>query len=156
MCIRDSLVTNHSPVFNFAVLSTILMLGLVGISFAIPYYGVLFATGAFAMMGMVQFQASYYINREVDSKIRATVLSFKGLALNLGLGLASLFYTALVAALRESQSVNFEGEALERVVFVDSLAAFPIYYLVLFILLVLMARVMIANCSVFFKRPGSG
>lgn len=150
------LVTNHSPAFNFAVLSTILMLGLIGISFAIPYFGVLFATGAFAMMGMVQFQASFYINREVDSKIRATVLSFKGLALNLGLGLASLFYTALVASLRQAQSANLEGEELERVVFVDSLAAFPVYYLLLFVLLVILARLMIANCSVFFVRPGGG
>ncbi|MEQ8315406.1 MAG: MFS transporter [Gammaproteobacteria bacterium] len=147
------LVTHRSPIFNFLVLSVILMLGLIGISFAIPWYGVLFAAGAFAMMGMVQYQASFYINREVDSKIRATVLSFKGLALNLGLGLASLFYTALVAMLKEAESGNYSEEELEQVVFVDSLAAFPVYYLLLFVVLVVAARFSIADCDIFFKRP---
>ncbi|MFK7863870.1 MAG: MFS transporter, partial [Pseudohongiellaceae bacterium] len=98
------LVNNHSPITNFLILSAILLTGLIGLSFAVPIYGVLFAVGAFAMMGMVQFQASYYINKEVDSSIRATVLSFKGLALNLGLGIASLLYTAYVAAIRAQKS----------------------------------------------------
>lgn len=149
------LVSNHSPFFNFVVLSSILMLGLIGLSFAIPIYGVLFAIGAFAMMGMVQFQASYYINREVGSDIRATVLSFKGLALNLGLGAASLLYTVLVASLRERAAGELEGEALNESVFVESLAAFPLYYLVLFVLLIIAARMSIRQCSVFFQRPSA-
>ena len=147
------LVTSHSPIFNFLSLSCVLMLGLVGLSFAVPIYGVVFAVGAFAMMGMVQFQASYYINKEVDSSIRATVLSFKGLALNLGLGIASLLYTAYVAALRRQQQETLSGESLETAVFVDSLAVFPVYYLVLFVLVILLARVMIRNCEVFFAKP---
>jgi MFS family permease len=44
------LVTSHSPIFNFLSLSCVLMLGLVGLSFAVPIYGVVFAVGAFAMM----------------------------------------------------------------------------------------------------------
>ncbi len=147
------LVSTHSPLFNFAVLSTILMIGLIGISYAIPLLGVVFAVGAFAMMGMVQFQASYYINREVDSSIRATVLSFKGLALNLGLGAASLFYTALVAYQREQRSVEFGGDELNEVVFVDALSVFPLYYAALFVLLVIAARLSIRQCEVFFRRP---
>lgn len=149
------LVTNHSPIFNFLTLSTVLMLGLIGLSFAVPIFGVLFAVGAFAMMGMVQFQASYYINKEVDSSIRATVLSFKGLALNLGLGIASLLYTAYVAALRAQQQEALSGESLNTAVFIDSLAAFPIYYLVLFTLVILLARVMIGNYDVFFAKPNA-
>lgn len=147
------LVTYHSPIVNFLILSFILLIGLYGLSLAIPYYGVLFAIGAFAMMGMVQFQASYYINKEVDSSIRATVLSFKGLALNLGLGVASLLYTAYVAALRSEKSDQLSGESLEVAVFVDSLAAFPLYYLILFVLVILAARVMIQDCGIFFKKP---
>ncbi len=147
------LVSTHSPIFNFVVLSSILLIGLIGISFAIPIYGVLFAIGAFAMMGMVQFQASYYINREVGSDIRATVLSFKGLALNLGLGAASLFYTVLVATLRERADAELAVESVNAVVFIDSLAAFPVYYLVLFVILVIAARLSIRQCSVFFQRP---
>lgn len=148
------LVSNHSPFFNFLVLSLILMLGLIGISFAIPLYGVIFAVGAFAMMGMVQFQASYYLNREADSRIRATVLSFKGLALNLGLGFASLLYTALVASLREvERGKNITEAELQEQVFVESMAAFPIYYLILFVIIVLAARLAIRHCAVFFQSP---
>lgn len=155
--ISKYLVSNHAPFFNFLVLSFILMVGLVGISFAIPVYGVIFAIGAFAMMGMVQFQASYYLNKEADSKIRATVLSFKGLALNVGLGLASLLYTALVAYLREAEtaSLSISEEALRQQVFVDSLSVFPVYYACLFIILVVMARLSIRQCSVFFEKPDS-
>lgn len=148
------LVANYSPVFNFLSLSMVLMIGLIGLSFAIPIFGVLFAVGAFAMMGMVQFQASYYINREVDSSIRATVLSFKGLALNLGLGIASLLYTGYVAALRADKQEAVSGESLETAVFIDSLAAFPVYYLALFALVILLARVMIRDYDVFFTKPG--
>jgi MFS family permease len=147
------LVSNRSPIFNFLLLSTILMIGLLGLTFTVPIYGVLFAIGAYAMMGMVQFQASYYINRAVDSKIRATVLSFKGLALNLGLGVASLLYTVLVATLRERQAANFAEDDLGQVVFVDSLQAFPVYYLVMFVLLIIMARLLISDSKVFFKQP---
>jgi len=147
------LVSNRSPLFNFLVLSALLMSGLVGISFAVPYFGVLFAVGAFAMMGMVQFQASYYLNREADSDIRATVLSFKGLALNLGLGIASLLYTALVASLRNAQEAGLSEEIISERVFVDALAAFPIYYVLLFVVLVIAAKLSIGNCAIFFKSP---
>ena len=148
------LVSNRSPLFNFLVLSALLMSGLVGISFAIPYFGVLFAVGAFAMMGMVQFQASYYLNREANSDIRATVLSFKGLALNLGLGIASLLYTALVASLRNAQEAGLSEEIISERVFVDALAAFPIYYVLMFVVLVIAAKLSIGNCAIFFKAPG--
>ena len=148
------LVSNHSPLFNFLVLSVILVLGLTGIAFAVPLYGVIFAAGAFAMMGMVQFQASYYLNREADSSIRATVLSFKGLALNLGLGFASLLYTGLVASLRESRSATMPEAELQEQVFVESLSVFPVYFLLLFIVIVIAARLTIKQCAVFFQAPG--
>lgn len=149
-------MVNHQPPFmNFLWLSAILVIGLTGIALAIPYWGVLFAVGAFAMMGMVQFQSSYYINRAVDSKQRATVLSFRGLALNLGLGMVSLLYTALVAGLRAAADPSLSAEAVDNQVFVESLSAFPYYYLLLFVLLLVAARLAVKNRSVFFKRPGT-
>lgn len=147
-------MVNHQPPFmNFLWLSAILVLGLSGVALAIPYWGVLFAFGAFAMMGMVQFQSSFYINRVVDSKQRATVLSFRGLALNLGLGLASLLYTGLVAGLRAGADPALSDEAVEDQVFVDALAAFPVYYLLLFVALIIAARMMVSKRAVFFERP---
>ena len=141
------LVTNHSPLFNFLTLSFLLMAGLLGLGFAIPYYGVIFAVGAFAMMGMVQFQSSYYINKEVDSVHRATVLSFKGLALNLGLGFASLLYTAYVSLLRAQQEGTVPEEALRDAIFLDALRGFPVYFLALFLIVLLLGRASIKPLS---------
>ncbi|MBL4574210.1 MAG: MFS transporter [Gammaproteobacteria bacterium] len=147
------LVTNHSPLFNFLTLSFVLMAGLVGLGFAIPYYGVIFAVGAFAMMGMVQFQSSYYINKEVDSAHRATVLSFKGLALNLGLGFASLLYTARVALLRTQQEGVVPEEALRDAIFLGALRGFPVYFLLLFFVVLLLGRALIKpRSAVLLKR----
>ena len=146
------LVTNHSPLFNFLTLSFLLMAGLLGLGFAIPYYGVIFAVGAFAMMGMVQFQSSYYINKEVDSVHRATVLSFKGLALNLGLGFASLLYTAYVALLRSQQEGTVPEEALRDAIFLDALRGFPIYFLALFLIVLLLGRALIKPLSAVLSR----
>lgn len=133
------LVNSHTPAFNFGVLSSVLLLSLLGLTLAIPVGGLLFAVGAFALLGMVQFQASFYLNRAVDSSLRATVLSFKGLALNLGLGFASLLYTGLVATLRARDAGLPEAELQEHV-FLDALLAFPLYYIVLMILIILAAR----------------
>lgn len=133
------LVNGHTPAFNFAVLSSVLLLSLLGLTLAIPVGGLVFAVGAFVVLGMVQFQASFYLNRAVDSSLRATVLSFKGLALNLGLGFASLLYTGLVATLRAREAGLPEAELQEQV-FLDALLAFPLYYVVLMILIILLAR----------------
>ena len=146
------LVTNHSPLFNFLTLSSLLMAGLIGLGFAIPYYGVIFAVGAFAMMGMVQFQSSYYINKEVDSAHRATVLSFKGLALNLGLGFASLLYTGYVALLRTQQEGIVPEAELRDVIFLDALRGFPIYFLALFLTALLLGRALIKPLSAVLSK----
>jgi MFS family permease len=132
------LVHAHSPAFNFAVLSGVLLVSLLGLALALPFAGLLFAVGAFAVMGMVQFQASFYLNRAVDSSLRATVLSFRGLAMNLGLGSASLLYTALVAGLRGDDETTLNA-ARQDTLFIDTLAWFPAYYLVLMIIIVLAA-----------------
>ena len=146
------LVSHRSPFFNFLFLSTVLLIGLSGITLLIPWWGVLFAIGAFAMMSMVQYQSSYYINRAVDSRHRATVLSFRGLALNLGLGLASLLYTFVVAGLRLAADSSLSAEQIEEQVFGQSLIVFPFYYLLLFIALIIAARVLVAERSVLYQR----
>lgn len=147
------MVARLSPFQNFLCLSLLLVFSLSGLMLAIPLYGVLFAVGAFAILGIVQFQASYYINSAVDSKLRATVLSFKGLALNLGLGIASLLYTVLVGVLKAGENANLSRDALQQYVFLGSLKGFPIYYLVLFVGIILLGYCLVSNRDVFFKKP---
>ncbi|MFM1896447.1 MAG: hypothetical protein RLZZ385_1521 [Pseudomonadota bacterium] len=147
------LVSHYSPWFNFLLLSAVLLCGLLGILLVIPWFGVLFAVMAFVMMGAVSYQSSFYINREVDSGLRATVLSFRGLALNLGLGLASLFYTVLIAGLKAAADADLIGEPLRREVFIDSLKAFPIYFLLLFSGLLWLGTRQVRSNAMVFARP---
>ena len=131
------LVETHTPFTNFFVLCLILMISLIGLCFAIPFYGVIFAAGAFSLIGLVRFQSSYYINREVDSAQRATILSFKGLALNIGLGAASILYSGYVVFLRGIEPMQTPAE---DDVFIEALLSFPSYFLILLISLFYLSR----------------
>jgi hypothetical protein len=135
------------------VLSSILMTGLIGIMFTIPWVGLFFAICTFSMMGMVGYQSSFYLNREADSKNRATVLSFRGLALNLGLGFASLLYTGLIAAIKQSQSSAVSAADIQEVAFIQSLRAFPVYFALLLVIILVSGRLLFRNNSVCLKVP---
>lgn len=151
--LANLMVHRISPFHNFILLSLLLVVSLVGLMLAIPLYGVLFAVGAFSILGLVQYQASYYINNAVDSKIRATVLSFKGLALNLGLGVASLLYTGFVSVLKAGKSDVLAESVMQREVFIASLGAFPIYYLCLFVgIVILGSRLLSLSALAQFKK----
>jgi hypothetical protein len=52
-------------------------------------------------MVAIGFFLSYYLNALVESHRRATVLSFKGVAFNLGYGFVSLLFAFLLRALRD-------------------------------------------------------
>jgi len=145
------MVSRHSPFFNYLALSAVLMAGLLGVMLVLPWAGVLFAVPVFAMMGLVAYQSSYYINREVDSAHRATVLSFRGLALNLGLGLASLLYMGLIASLKTGAAGGLSPEQLQESVFIDSLKAFPVYFLVLFVVILVLGKVFIRQTQLCFQ-----
>ena len=62
-----------------------------------PIYGVLPAIFLMTMMGFLSFTLSRVLHQEADSERRATVLSVKGLIFNLGYGLFSLAFSALLA-----------------------------------------------------------
>jgi MFS family permease len=147
------LVHHRSPISNLFFLSVALVIGLSGVSLTLPYWGVLFALPVFAMMGMVQYLSSFYLNREVDSAFRATVLSFRGLALNLGLGVASLLYTGWIALLKGPLSPSADPLPTASV-FSRSLTAFPLYYLFLLALILLLGHRLIRRKPLLFSAPG--
>jgi hypothetical protein len=57
-------------------------------------------------MATVGFTVSHYLNATVDSRHRATVLSLKGLAFNLGYGFVSLLFALALRACRDSGNVG--------------------------------------------------
>ena len=81
---------------NYLWVSIFTFLGLLGIAQAWQYYGVLVVVLFSASFGLLNFFSSHYLNAKVDSRQRATVLSFKGLALNIGFGMTSLLFAALL------------------------------------------------------------
>jgi hypothetical protein len=83
---------------NCLVLAACTIVGLIGISSFIPLVGVAFMILLSTVLRMVVFLQSHYLNQLVDSGRRATVLSFRGLAVNVGYGLGSIGFAAATAA----------------------------------------------------------
>jgi MFS family permease len=83
---------------NGLVLAAFTIVGLAGIAAFIPLGGVAFMILLSTVLRMVVFLQSHYLNQLVDSGRRATVLSFRGLAVNVGYGLGCLGFAAATAA----------------------------------------------------------
>lgn len=122
------LVKNQSIRFNYLLVSLATILGLFGISLAIPHWGVAMVVFFGISYGFLNFFGSHYLNAEVDSKRRATVLSFRGLALNLGFGAVSLIYGGILRCLR---SEGFEETGQNNEVFRQSLSWLPWLFLIM-------------------------
>jgi MFS family permease len=66
-----------------------------------PWVGLLPAMLTMSLLGFVGFTVSRFLHRVADSSQRATLLSVKGLAFNLGYGVWSLAFSLLLAGLRD-------------------------------------------------------
>ncbi len=81
---------------NLAFAAAITLICLAAISQAWPIYGLLPAMVLMTTLGFLSFTVSRALHKETDSSMRATVLSVKGLAFNLGYGLFSLGFSRLL------------------------------------------------------------
>jgi len=123
----------QTPRFNLIFMACLILLGLIGISFVWPKVGILPALLLFSNLYLLGFFLSYYLNKTTSTEQRATVLSFKGLFLNLGYGCLGILYSLLLAHLRQQinvEQVEIAGEALKNLVFVNSLPWFSWYFVV--------------------------
>jgi len=84
---------------NFLALGGVVLLGLVGAALATPLIGVWVLVPLGLAMSALSFFLSHYLNAWAPSDVRATVLSFRGLAFNLGYGLLGVAFAALTAHL---------------------------------------------------------
>jgi hypothetical protein len=117
--------------------------GLFGMSLFVPLWGIFPVMVLSAAMVLLRFFQSHYLNRETPSHQRATVLSFKGLSLNLAYGLIGTLYSVLVSGLRATAAGAQPGvrpDQLEKMVFVAAMGWFPWYFAVLMAALALFAR----------------
>lgn len=115
------LVAHGSKRTNFAIIAALTMLGLIGISFAWPLWGVLLVVPFGIAMSMMGFFVSHYLNEAVtDSARRATILSFRGLAFNLAYGAVGLLFAGL--------SRSLSGAGTQEEIFAQTLHWLPWYF----------------------------
>jgi MFS family permease len=93
------LVASHGVARNFGGLWGVILVGLVGAAFATTWAGVWVIVPLGLAMSALGFFLSHYLNAWAPSDVRATVLSFRGLAFNLGYGALGLAFAGLTAHL---------------------------------------------------------
>jgi cyanate permease len=130
--LMERMLKKRSADYNFVFLAMMIFISFIGVTFRIPHWGILFVLPFGIGMRFLQFFLSYYINRVTHSSRRATALSFKGLAMNLGYGALNIGY-ALQARYLGAQGVGREeqlGEAIQiwPWVFLVFLILFAIVY----------------------------
>ena len=140
--IARHLTETQSPLFNLMVLFVVTLVSLLWMTLFTPYLGVVPALMLFGAMSMVSFFVSHYLNSLAASEVRATVLSFKGLAYNISYGLLGVLYAVLVSIRRSpvlSDNPLLSGQGLQDHLFMDTFCAFPITFVILMGLFLLYA-----------------
>lgn len=100
--LAKKMVARRSVATNFIATASLAFVGLVGTALAWPIWGAWVLVPLGLAMSLLQFFTSNYLNKWTDSHVRATVLSFRGMAFNLGYALAGLFFAGLTARLRDT------------------------------------------------------
>ncbi len=108
------MVAANSVARNYGLLGLTVLASLLGVSCRWHHWGVLFIVPLAGAMMALGYIVSYYLNAIVDSSHRATVLSFKGVAFNLGYGFISLVFALVLKTARHGGG---PVEALERGLF---------------------------------------
>ena len=98
--IARRLVARRSVITNYALVAALALIGLTGTAMAWPYWGAWVVVPLGLSMSALQFFTSNYLNQWTASHVRATVLSFRGVAFNLGYAVAGILFAQLTARLR--------------------------------------------------------
>ena len=139
------------PGLNFAVLGLLGFCSLAAMVPAIPFWGLMPVAALVTGMYLNGFFLSHYLNGIADSRRRATILSFRGLAFNLAYGSIGVLFALLLSRLRAGSAGGPAPDpGLEERVFASSLEWFPGYFLVGFLALVWFARWQLG------RAPGRG
>lgn len=126
------LTQRRAPRFNVALVAGLILVGLWGCAQTIPVWGLLPVIPIFAGMFLLGFFVSHYLNAITRSAQRATILSFRGLTMNLGFGLIGILYSLLLAVQRpdvRAAHPSLADAAVENALFVRALQWFPWYFL---------------------------
>jgi hypothetical protein len=112
--IARRMVTTNTMLRNYVLLGAVVLAGLFGVACQWTYWGVIFLLPLGGAMTALGYIVSYYLNALADSSHRATVLSFKGVAINLGYGCISLLFALVLRAGRPGAGVPSPEAALTQ------------------------------------------
>ncbi len=130
------LAERRGAAFNFGVVAALGFVGLAGAAFAVPYIGLWVSVPIGIAWSCLAFFLSHYLNEIVPPDKRATVLSFRGLALNLGYGAIGLMFAGLTRWLSERP----DAPKSEDAIFVQALQWLPGYFVAATVLLAVTVR----------------
>ena len=94
------MVARRGVIANYTVVAGLVLLSLTGTALAWPYWGAWVVVPLGMSMSALQFFTSNYLNLWTESRVRATVLSFRGVAFNLGYAAAGILFAQLTGHLR--------------------------------------------------------
>lgn len=113
-----------SPLGVLGIAAGVTILSLSLLAPAWPWFGLLPAMSLMTMLGLVGFTVSRHLHASADSSQRATLLSVRGLAFNLGYGSFSLAFSMLLAAMRKTSGDDaFRAALLWQLPFVAVMIA---------------------------------
>lgn len=154
--IAEKMVNTFSPRNNILWVTAISLLALIGLTQFWPYWGLIPMGMVFVAMMFVSFFSSHYLNLITDSKKRATVLSFKGLAFNLAYGSIGFFFALLIGSLRttiENNQSNMTAAEIENSAFIQGVGWFPYYAIVFLIILFAFSIYSLRKTDIHRKIP---
>lgn len=108
--ISRRMVARLSAPVNFGVVIVLVLIGLVGAAFGMPLWGVWVILPLGLAMDGLMFFVSHYLNLWARPEVRATVLSFRGVALNLAYGAVGVLFAGLAARVREVAPAATDNE----------------------------------------------
>lgn len=138
------LIKTRSPGFNFHLLGVLVFIGFFSLAHPILHWGVVFLLPLWLSMRLLHFFLSNYLNRVTDSAHRATVLSFRGLSMNLFYGVVTLLYGFQTRHLQQADGSGQAAspgvsEAGERI-FAQAVSWWWIYFVAGYVALTLYRR----------------
>ncbi len=139
------MLRRFTPQKNLFIIAPLAFLGLYGMTFFWPYWGLAPLFLLAVVMQFVSMAVSFYLNRITRSSQRATVLSFKGLSFNLAYGLIGVMYAVLLAHLKGKDGGALREAAETGRVFIESVGWFPWYFLAMFAGLLLFGAYILHN-----------
>ncbi|MEM7673116.1 MAG: MFS transporter [Verrucomicrobiota bacterium] len=129
--IARKLGVRFGPLGNFLNIAGLTLIGLIGVSLFIPYFGLLWVLPMMAGWSFLNFFVSQYLNQVTASEQRATVLSFRGLSFNLAYSGATWALALLMSASEErvlGKHPDLSDRLLENAKLVDAIPALPVAF----------------------------